>query len=293
MATADLWFLENIIDFAGIFPPGSLSPLDAIRSYRAYQTGGEKWILGSLAWTCSTLSDLDPLLTPNDEFEMALIGRPSTTWESWQDARIQDVEDVNRLLDHWPSIGAATYESRIEDLSKITDAMNSLRMLGKETDIYLELPWDQPIDDVLAEIACEEWVRVKFRTGGKTKDAYPSPSQLASVLKQCIDLEIEFKLTAGLHEPITHVDSKIGTLAFGFLNVLMATSMAFHDDASIEEMAGVLESTDVNLWSVQNGLNFNGKVLGRDELNDARSFFGSFGSCSISEPLDGLQRLQG
>lgn len=291
MASADLWFLENIIDYAGIFPPAGLPASVALEKYRSYRSGAESWILGSLAWSCNTLSDLGSLVTPNDELELALIGRTSTNWETWQDARLQDVEDVNMLLEKCPGVAAATYESRIDDLSRITDALNSLRSLGKETDIYIELPWDQPIDDALAELATEDWVRVKFRTGGKTKEAYPSPVQLANVLKQCIDLEIEFKLTAGLHEPIAHVD-KQGVLNHGFLNILMATSAAFQDDASINEMAEILDARDPSQWSLKKGLSFAGKSLGEEELNNARSFFGSFGSCSIEEPLGGLQRLQ-
>ena len=292
MATADLSFLENIIDYAGIFPPATLAAAPALANYRSYRSGSESWILGSLAWSCSTLSELGQLLTPNDEIELALIGRPSTNWETWQDARLQDVEDVNLLLEKAPNVAAATYESRIDDLSRITEVLNSLRSLGTETDIYIELPWDQPIDDALAEIATAEWARVKFRTGGKTKDAYPTPVQLASVLKQCIDLEIEFKLTAGLHEPIAHIDKTNGAFAHGFLNVLMATSAAYQDDASVDEIATILESSEPSLWSLKKGLSFEGKLLSADDLDNARSFFGSFGSCSVTEPLEGLRRLQ-
>ena len=292
MATANPWFLENIIDYAGIFPPAGLGSGAALANYKSYLSGPENWILGSLAWSCNTLSELTNLLTPNDEIELALIGRPSTNWETWQDARLQDVEDVNNILEKCPGLAAATYESRIDDLSRVTDALNSLRSLGKETDIYIELPWDQPLDDALAELATEEWARAKFRTGGKTKDAYPSPVQLATVIKQCIDLEIEFKLTAGLHEPVAHIDSSNGAFSHGFLNVLVATSAAFQDDASINEIAEILESSDPSLWSLKSGLLYAGKTLSEDDLNNARSFFGSFGSCSITDPLMGLQRLQ-
>lgn len=292
MASANLWFLENIIDYAGIFPPAALPAAESLRNYQAYRNGSENWILGSLAWSCSTLSELAPLLTPNDEVELALIGRPSTNWDTWQDARLQDVEDVNNILERCPGVAAATYESRIDDLSRVTDALNSLRSLGKETDIYIELPWDQPLDDAIAELATEEWARAKFRTGGKTKDAYPSPLQLAGIIKQCIDLEVEFKLTAGLHEPIAHIDQSNGAFAHGFLNILMATSVAYQDDASVQELASILESDDPSEWSVKNGLSFDGKRLSEDDLNNARSFFGSFGSCSITDPLEGLQRLQ-
>lgn len=292
MPSTDFWYLENIIDYAGTFPPAALSASDAFANYRTYRGGSKSWILGSLAWSCATLGDLTPLVGGNDEVELALIGRPSSTWETWMEAREQDVEDFNRALESAPLLAAATYESRIADLSKVTEALAALKGLAKETDIYIELPWDQPLEDALAEVASHEWARVKFRTGGVAKEAYPTASQLAKVIKECVDLEVEFKLTAGLHEPIAHIDSSNGAFAHGFLNILMATAIAYCDDASVEEMAKVLASDDPSQWSVKKGLAYSGRVLDEDELNDARSFFGSFGSCSIDEPLEGLQRLQ-
>ena len=292
MASTDFWYLENIIDYAGTFPPAALSAAESCANYHAYRAGSKSWIVGSLAWSCATLSELTPLVGGNDEVELALIGRPSTSWETWVEARELDANDYNQATEVAPLLAAATYESRIADLSKITEALHSLKGLSKETDVYVELPWDQPLEDALAEVASQEWARVKFRTGGVKKEAYPTPAQLATVIKGCVDLEIEFKLTAGLHEPIAHIDSSNGAFAHGFLNVLMATAIAYSDDATINEITRVLESDDPSQWSLKKGLGFGDRVLDEDELNDARSFFGSFGSCSIDEPLEGLLRLQ-
>jgi hypothetical protein len=291
VSSVDIWYLENIIDYAGTFPPAALAAAESVNSYRNYRQGDERWIVGSLAWACSSLNALTPLVKEGDEFELALIGRPSTSWESWLDAREQDIQDINKALEAAPGLAAATYESKVADLSKISESLGSLRILSRDIDIYVELPWDEPIEEALAEIAAQEWARVKFRTGGATKEAYPTPEQLANVIKQCVDLEVEFKLTAGLHEPIAHIDESNGAFAHGFLNVMMATAIAFEDDASVREMAEVLASADPSLWGIKKGLSFDGKVLDEDGLNNARSFFGSFGSCSVSEPLQGLQRL--
>ncbi len=293
MASTNFWYLENIIDYAGTFPPAAFSPSEAFQNYVSYLGGEEAWILGSLAWSCGALGDLAPLAANSQDVELAIIGRPSNSWETWLEARAQDNADIQRVVKGSQSLVAATYESKLGELDHIGDALGALKPLSRETDVFIELPWDRPLEDVLAEIAGSDWARVKFRTGGVAKDAYPTPLQLASVIKQCVDLEIEFKLTAGLHEPIAHIDSSNGAFAHGFLNVLMATAMAFSDDASAEEMASVLESSDPADWRVGDGLAYKDKILGEDELNDARSFFGSFGSCSIDEPLDGLGRLQG
>lgn len=287
----DIWYLENIIDYAGTFPPAALAPAESVNQYRGYRKSCDGWIVGSLAWSCSALDALTPLVKSEDEFELALIGRPSNSWDTWLDAREQDIQDINKALESAPGLAAATYESKIADLSKITESLGSLRILSRDIDIYVELPWDEPLEDVLAEIAAQEWARVKFRTGGAAKEAYPTPDQLANVIKQCVDLEVEFKLTAGLHEPIAHIDESNGAFAHGFLNVMMATAIAFQDDASQREIADVLSSSDASLWSVKKGLSFDGKTLDEDALNNARSFFGSFGSCSVDEPLQGLQRL--
>lgn len=293
MASTDFWYLENIIDYAGTFPPAALSAAESLSNYHAYRSSDKAWIVGSLAWSCAALADLTPLVGGNEEVELALIGRPSTSWETWQEAREQDVNDFNAAIEAAPLLAAATYECRIADLAKIAETLVSLKGLSKETDVYLELPWDQPLEDALADIAEQDWARVKFRTGGVAKEAYPSPTQLAVAIKGCVDLEVEFKLTAGLHEPIAHIDSTNGAFAHGFLNVLMATAMAYSDDASVADMTKILESDDPSAWGVKGGLSFRGRVLSEDELNDARSFFGSFGSCSIDEPLAGLKRLQG
>ncbi|MBS1703908.1 MAG: hypothetical protein JST12_19750 [Armatimonadetes bacterium] len=292
MASTDIRYLENIVDYAGTFPPAALTASESYSNYKTYRAGRESWILGYLAWSCTNLSELARLSGGNDEVELALIGRPSDSWDAWLQAREQDVEDYNTAVDIAPNLVAATYESRIADLGRMTDALGVLKALSKEADIFVELPWNVPIDDALAEIASHEWARAKFRTGGAAKEAYPTPEQLATVIKGCVDLEIEFKLTAGLHEPIAHPDASNGAFAHGFLNILMATSMAYTDDATVREMAEVLSASDPSEWSVRDGLAFRGRVLGEDELDDARSFFTSFGSCSLDEPLQGLAGLR-
>ena len=67
----------------------------------------------------------------------------------------------------------------------------------------------------------------------------------------------------------------------GFLNVLVATRRAF-DGASRDEVIDVLEQRDPT--------SLTGLVDGA-ELAGARRWFTSFGSCSVTEPLDDLVAL--
>lgn len=291
MASSEIWYLENIIDYAGTFPPAALPLSESWRNYIHYRGGDQSWILGSIVLACSVLDDVSAFTNVTDEIEIAVVGRPSNSWETWLEARDADIAQMKKAFSSDAGIVAAAYESKIADLSRMGDALAKLKPISKEVDIYLELPWEHPIDDALAEIASSEWARVKFRTGGLMKESFPTCDQLASAIKSCVDLEIEFKLTAGLHEPIAHIDKETGAFAHGFLNVLGATAIAFSDDASVAEISEVLAMDNPKDWKIGKGLTFGDRTLGEDELNDARSFFGSFGSCSIDEPLDGLGRL--
>ena len=96
-----------------------------------------------------------------------------------------------------------------------------------------------------------------------------------------LDRETPFKCTAGLHNAVRHT----GDDTFehhGFVNVLLATRRAF-DGAAIDEVVETLEERD-------------GARLAADareaDLAGARRWFTSFGSCSVSEPLEDLIALE-
>ena len=69
-------------------------------------------------------------------------------------------------------------------------------------------------------------LRLKFRTGGLTADAFPSAAELAACIDAALDRETPFKCTAGLHHAVRHTDPETGFEHHGFLNVLLATRVA-------------------------------------------------------------------
>jgi hypothetical protein len=285
------WFLEDIIDYAGIFPPALLNGEQSLHSYTELLNSDQSWIVGYLVWSVERLGELAELFLAQSQLQrldVAVIGRASQDWGSWQEARLADTADMNAFLARASNASIATYESRLPDVARAKDALYALKSFSNESDIFIELPWDRPLEDALAEIADMDWARVKFRTGG---EIIPSAQQLANVIKQCVDLEIEFKLTAGLHEPIAHTDPETGAWIHGFLNVLMATSLAYHHDASNAEIAEVLRSDEG--WRVGKTLQWGDYTMDSAQLDDVRSFFSSFGSCSVSEPLKGLAKMGG
>ena len=84
-----------------------------------------------------------------------------------------------------------------------------------------------------------------------------------------------------LHHAVAHRDPATGFAHHGFLNVLVATENLF-DGSSPAEAEQVLSVTDTDRL-----LELNSEA----HLDRARRWFTSFGSCSVSDPLDDLSRL--
>ena len=116
----------------------------------------------------------------------------------------------------------------------------------------------------------------------------PASSQAATVaawIDAALDRETSFKCTAGLHHAVRHRDHETGFEHLGFLNVLLATRTAF-DGGTREEVAQVLDDQYANdLVAMARHLHQQGDLVG------ARRWFTSYGSCSVSEPLDELVGL--
>jgi hypothetical protein len=165
------------------------------------------------------------------------------------------------------------------------DAARSEGLLEDETPVYVELPhvgstasWLAAADEVAAV-----GLRLKFRTGGLEAEAFPPAHALSRWIDAALDRETAFKCTAGLHNAIRHTGDD-GFEHHGFLNVLLATRLAF-DGASTDDVVALLEQRDAEpllaLWHDQ----------GEQAMVRARRWFTSFGSCSVTEPLDDLTAL--
>ncbi len=123
-------------------------------------------------------------------------------------------------------------------------------------------------------------VAAKFRTGGLAAELFPAPAELAAVIGACRDREVPFKLTAGLHHAVRHVDPETGFTHHGFANVLAAT-LAAAEGAGVDTVAELLAGRDERPLVRWTG--------GRRDA--ARPLWVGFGSCSIVEPLTDLIRL--
>ncbi len=285
--------LEGIVDYAGLFPPAQLDMPETVRNYAEYLGGPDSWMLGRLVVPAPRL----------DEFETharELLPRGSDD-DPWQlsaivahDALAGDLERIAafNLAHADPAEGRAaigSIELRGSDTAGIESALD---VIPDDLFPFFELPLSGDPRGLLAALSgCDAGAKV--RTGGAKPDAYPSPEQLARFIHAAAAAEVPFKATAGLHHPLRHRSAGSGAWEFGYINVFAAAVIACAGGSSETELCGVLEQQEPQSFAFEpDRLRYARRTLTGDQIAHARRTFAvSFGSCSFTEPLEGLRAL--
>ncbi|MDQ6935169.1 MAG: hypothetical protein M3130_07785 [Actinomycetota bacterium] len=277
-------FLQALVDDAAMFPPGN-APLDrAVAEHYQHRRATYAELVGGFVASDRVLPELLALLSTEPDEPASRI-----------DLKLVVTGGAGAIE---PAVGWATRSERIrltgleialrdeEDLAhnarRMIAAVDALEADLADVPVYVEPPRNQgsPTHGWLAaldELAARE-LRLKFRTGGVTADAFPGVEELAGWIDAALDRETAFKCTAGLHHAITCPDPQTGATQHGFLNVLLATRASLDG----ENPASVLADTDLRERL---------RAADLDALAGARRWFVSFGSCSIVVPRDELAEL--
>jgi hypothetical protein len=275
-------WLTNLVDDAAIFPPGNL-PLDqAVAAHREHKASEYAEMVGSFVVSDVKISDLLDVLDERDDDDPLTVSLVVTGGAG-------AIEPAVRWASRAGTVRLAGLECALrdeEDLGhnarRVCSMLDSLEEELADVDVFVEPPrvegwpshgWLEAVD----ELAMRE-LPLKFRTGGVTEDAFPSPVELAASISAALDRELPFKCTAGLHHAVRHTDPQTGFVHHGFLNVLAATRACL-DGGSTEEVL-VLTDPDDLLGD-----------LDPETLERTRRWFTGFGSCSILEPHDDLVEL--
>jgi hypothetical protein len=138
-----------------------------------------------------------------------------------------------------------------------------------------------------------EVIGYKLRCGGEEPSAFPSPEVVARCLRQCLDANVPFKATAGLHHPLRRFDGALQTHMHGFVNLFGAGVLAGARGLNADQIQEILIDEDPSHfvfsddqfswknWSVSTG----------DITSLRQKALLSFGSCSFNEPRDDLRAL--
>ena len=231
----------GLIDHAPTFPPEEL-PLDAgLAEHRRVRKTEHGWIVNRFVCPASKLGELgdEPL-------------------------RLSVVLDTRQL---------PPADKRIEAVEAA--GIDPEVLFDAAPEIYCELPLRDDVSFRILRLG-ELGLRAKVRCGGAV---IPSVPRLAELVQACRRLEVPFKATAGLHQPLRHDDEH------GFVNLLAAAVFGDEEDALDEE--------DPDAFAVSGeAFRWRDREASAGEIARVRrGLFVSFGSCSAQEPIDGLVAL--
>ncbi|MCW2782935.1 MAG: hypothetical protein JWR35_3384 [Marmoricola sp.] len=273
-------FLEHFVDDAAIFPPGNVPLEQAVIEHREHLASAYAGLVGGFVVSDVKLPDLLEVVSTPLAINLVVTGgagaiEPAVRWATRSPAlslralefALRDEED----LAHNAQRVIAAVDSLEDDLSGVELYVEPPRLHGGPGHGWLA---------ALDELAARE-IRLKFRTGGVTADAFPTAAEVAACIDAALDRELPFKCTAGLHNAVRHMnrtDFERPVEMHGFLNILLATRATLDGDDPVE----VLTATD--LTERLDAADF-------DLLASTRKWFTSFGSCSVLEPHEDLVEL--
>jgi hypothetical protein len=269
---------RHLVDDAAMFPPGELPLVDAVAAHREHRQAPYAELVGPFVCTDENLMKVaaEAARTPEPlEVSVVITGGAG------------GIEPAVRYGDRSANLVVKAIEVRLrseDDLSR-----NALRVvracddcLDEENafvEIGLDGAWERALD-----VVADAGYAAKLRTGGLEAGLFPSADQIAAFITACLDREVAFKCTAGLHNAVRHTAVDTGFEHHGFLNVLLATRASL-DGSSQDEVAALLENRDGEALAAK------ASELSEDQAVSTRRWFTSFGSCSIDEPHHDLIAL--
>ena len=299
--------LAGVVDYAGLFPPAGLGMFEAVTNFSRYMQSEHAWMLGRFVLPTSRL----------DEFVAAQENSAAT--EAWHLSALlgadpaRDFAAIVQFNQQNPGAVIDTVEVKATSAHEIEAVQ---QMLPEGIVAYYEVA-PGAVQELLPAIR-ELGGRAKIRSGGITEQAIPPAREVANFIVQCARAGVAFKATAGLHHPLrachalTYENDSPKATMHGFINVIAASVLAFY---------ATLQDAAMSPCALQQGLGFllgiedpsvfrfsddglmidlcascsNPKLKARmstEEIARARhDFVISFGSCSFTDPVTGLERL--
>ena len=282
------------MDYAGLFPPAQLGMAEAMRSYAEYLAGPHAWMLGRFIVPVARLAEFDV-----SSGELLPSGKGSAPWRVAALAGPDLAADVQEALKfncrHWEGseIGHAVIDTIELRASPGFDPAAARSAAPDFFTLYVEsAPGGDP--GPMLDSIHRAGARAKIRMGGVTTDAFPAPDAVVAFLAACVERQLAFKATAGLHHavraeyPLTYEsDSQQGTM-YGFLNVFLAAA-ALTAGAKADEARAILLESDLSAFRFDDGgVTWRRRRLSTDEIASSRELATSYGSCSFREPVDEL-----
>lgn len=294
--------MSQILDYAGMYPPANLSLEEAFRNFIRYQSDPNLWMLSRFVVPANRLNDLPAF---DEKLTFTVVGRSGKDTDEFEANLNRDIENINVYRDSHKSAFVDMYEVALP-ASSLTDKFTANDIVTRAADVlnkngitvFFEAPfgegWEARAEKLLRALrkVKDKHVGFKLRTGGVTADKFPSTEQIAWAIVGVREAGVPMKCTAGLHHPVRHFNASVQTKMHGFLNVFGAGVLASAKGISQAEIQAILEDEDPSNFMFDiTGFSWKGLRVANSEIQKARLFATSFGSCSFDEPKEDLQNL--
>jgi hypothetical protein len=281
--------LAGVIDYAGLFPPASLTMQAAVAEYAGHAVGDDAPALGRFVVPAGRLEELAAAVAvvpmPNVWWPLSVLIGPSLK---------DDVDRVEAFQARGTRFAIIAVEAKAETPDEV---LAVCRALPVARDRFIELPLGGDLGR-LADAVRTSGAAAKIRTGGVTPGSFPTVADVMAFLRACRAARVAFKATAGLHHPVraehpvTYAPGSAVCTMYGFLNFLLASALAWQwaDD---EAVIAVLTERDANAFAFNDRqANVGATVITVGEIEAARlHFVRAIGSCSFREPMVGLAAM--
>ncbi|MFZ5870024.1 MAG: hypothetical protein ACOYXW_05785 [Actinomycetota bacterium] len=269
-----------LVDDAAVFPPGLAPMADAVPAHLRHRAAWYADVVGPFLVPAGAVEAFSAAArAAGAALRVGVVADPRT------DDPLAGALDAVRSLERLDGVDVVALEvplARGADPASAAAELLARVPSGVRTwvEVHREPGWERALDAVAA---AGDDVGAKLRTGGTTPEAFPSVEELAAFLRRAVDVDLTFKLTAGLHTAVRGPDAT-GATHHGVLNVIGAVRAALNG-AEAPEVARVLaETSAARLASAA-------RRMSEADAAVLRAFFASFGCCGVTDPVGELAGL--
>jgi hypothetical protein len=306
--------LEGIIDYAGLFPPASLSMESAFAAFMGHRRGADGWMISHFVCPAARLDELEPLLEATDEADLpvslAVLGSGGDTVASFLEAVDRDADALRGLASRNGERAVAdVFEVRLPVAggAAVAVADGSQRLhkgSGLSITPFFEVSllgdWRPRLPAAAAAVRDANRdgrgtnpIGLKIRCGGLEAAAVPEIQAVAAAIAIGAATGVPLKATQGLHHAVRQYEPTLDTTVHGFINLFVAATLARVHDLPVVRVAEIVAEEDPDAFALGGQVvGWRGMEASSDQVVEARRLgLTTFGSCNFEEPRDELRNL--
>ena len=316
--------LTSCINYAGLYPPANLNLREALRGYVNFSHSKHAWMLSNFVIPYNQLSLLSTFADRKQQLKgplsLCITGPESNTLFDFKNAVVNIDKEIQAAHSGYPgevrtnileltfplgSVQKMNPEELIKSLEAVVSATAESRLLPHR--VFFGVPGDnydaQTTKKIIKVIAVHNksilkrkienylFSGLKIDCGGKNP---PSAKYLADVLLYARDANVAIKFSGTENTPFPSFDYSRQHSVHGFLNLLIASTLAYTQDLNLEETIEVIEDRNPENFGFKEGyLSWRELAAPLMEIKMLRMLsITSFNFTTFAAPVEGLKEYQ-